>query len=64
MDNFEDVRKKLIIEGKLWEDPDFPAISQSIEPDSHDPTFWLWKRPKVRYTLYRFTLRGEHNYVE
>ncbi|XP_064639540.1 calpain-B-like isoform X2 [Lineus longissimus] len=43
---FESIKEKLIKKGKLYEDPDFPAVSKSIYRTKDVASDVVWKRPK------------------
>ena len=45
--DFVNVRDKCIAEGKLWEDPEFPADDRSIMATDQPTTSYEWKRPGV-----------------
>ena len=45
---FERLRSQCLINGKLYEDPDFPAIEKSLFYSQKPPAQFVWKRPPVR----------------
>ena len=48
MDGYEEIRKKCLEKGVLWEDPDFPATQSSVYYHHTSPYTFEWKRPSVR----------------
>ena len=51
--DFYSLKRELLREGRLFEDPEFPASNRSIVNNTAVPTelparHVIWKRPKVR----------------
>ena len=44
---YDDIREQCLREGKLWEDPDFPATDKSCFYSRRPPRAFAWKRPSV-----------------
>ena len=45
---FKEIRAQCLKEGRLFEDPDFPAVDTSIFYSKAPPRPFVWKRPPVR----------------
>ena len=45
--NYEDIKKKCLEQGALWEDPEFPAADKSIFYSRRPNKKFEWKRPGV-----------------
>ena len=50
-EGFEELKAQCVREGRLYEDEDFPASSDSIHPGRNRNEDKLWKRPRVRPRL-------------
>ena len=45
---YDEIRQQCLQEGRLFEDPDFPAQDSSIFYSRSPPRPFVWKRPSVR----------------
>ena len=45
--SYNDIKKHCLKQGVLFEDPDFPAVDQSMFFSKKPPRPFVWKRPKV-----------------
>ena len=45
--SFAEIKKECLAKGVLFEDPEFPAVDQSIFYSQRPPRPFVWKRPKV-----------------
>lgn len=48
---YEEIRDQCLQEGRLFEDPDFPAVDSSIFYSRSPPRPFVWKRPSVSKSL-------------
>lgn len=51
--NYEDIKKKCLEQGALWEDDEFPAVDKSIFYSRRPNKKFEWKRPGVSSTQAR-----------
>ena len=49
---FADIKKHCLKEGVLFEDPDFPAVDESLFFSRKPPRPFVWKRPNVSLSVY------------
>ena len=50
---FAEIRDQCLQEGRLFEDPDFPAVDSSIFYSRAPPRPFVWKRPTVSHMLHQ-----------
>ena len=50
--SYEDLKKHCLKQGVLFEDPDFPAVDESMFFSRKPPRPFVWKRPKVVRTFF------------
>lgn len=51
--SYDEYREECLKTGKLFEDPDFPAVNTSIFYSKTPPKPFEWKRPSVSWRRYR-----------
>jgi len=52
--SFNDLKKHCLKQGVLFEDPDFPAVDESMFFSKKPPRPFVWKRPKVCIPVFIF----------
>ena len=53
---YSDIKRHCLKEGVLFEDPDFPAVDDSLFFSKKPPRPFVWKRPKVDISKYCYNL--------
>jgi len=56
--SYEEIRAQCLKEGRLFEDPDFPAVDKSVFFSHNPPQPFDWKRPKEICTNPEFFVEG------
>merc|ERR1712002_1044029 len=56
--SFEEIRNQCLEQGALWQDPDFPAVNQSVYYSTSLPQSFQWKRPSELVSDPRFFVGG------